>query len=241
MSDSIPKPSPVSGADNAGFETMVTPELLQRFQEELIEIKGAFGTCRANQVRTKMRPWFAASNPGVRRTLIALCFFGAVIGAPFGIIMSWSEADRVGTAVWIGIDVLFVTFGVLFAMAPRIHKVMDTLTDRWRAKIDARVEEQIQGLLKATPYKVRHKLDSTNSTWTVHSERTGEQACSLSPEMTAYRGDVAYILLKTDLLARPVLSAIVETADQRKQLDQFVQSCGVRVVDAREIDRYDQA
>jgi hypothetical protein len=235
MSELSPQPSPLSKFDNVTFETTVTRELLHRFQEELIEIKALFGTERASRLQRRMHCWSAVSNPDVRWALVGICMVG-VVGSAFGALLHFGDADATGTTIWIGAALLFAVFGALFAMAPRIQGRINAWSDRLRLKVDARIEEQIRHRCEATPYTVRHVLDSTNRTWRLESQQTGEQTLTLSPEMTAYRGDTAFILLRQGLMARPLLSTAVETADQRRLLDEFLQSCGVRVIDARKLD-----
>jgi hypothetical protein len=235
MADSnAPHGTLVSGADGAGFEIHVTAPLIERFQEELIDVGRAARRGRAEAVRKKWEPWSAASNPEIRRSLTVVCILGA-FGSAFGALLFFGDADWVGMSIWIGIGALFLVFALLFAMAPRIRNRFEALAIRWRAKTDARIEKQIgrslEPLFRAAPYKVRHELDRTDHTWTLHSQRSGERTFPVSPQMIAFHSGVAYLVVKPGLLARPVLSAIVETAEQRRVLDEFLSSCGVRVTD----------
>lgn len=234
MADSNSHRTSVSGAGGAGFEIDMTEELLQRFHEELVGINRAVRRGRAERLRKKWQRWSAASNPGIRWSLTVVCMVGA-FGSAFGALLFFGEADWVGMAIWIGIGLLYLVFALLFAMAPRVRNRLDALADRWRAKSDARIEKQmrrsLEPLLRAAPYKVRHEFDSTDHIWTLRSQRSGDQTFAISPQLIAFHSDVAYLLVKPGWLAQPVLSTIVETADQRVLLDEFLHSCGARVTD----------
>jgi hypothetical protein len=242
MTDSdAPQQSPVSGAENTGFETEMTDELLRRFQQELIEIAAAVRAARADQRRKKWRPWSAESNPSLRRGLVVICIVGAA-GSALGALLFFSKADWVGMAIWIGIGLLYLVFSFSFALLPQITGKLGALAGRWTDALQAaRIRRSLEPAFRAAPYKVRQDFDPANGTFTVRSQRSGEQTYCLSSEMVAYHGDVAWLLVKPGLIARPCFSAVVETADQQKLLNQFLRSCAVPVVDARELRNHHQA
>lgn len=224
MTDSnVPQKPPASRADSGGFETEMTHELLQRLQDELIEIAAAIRATTAGRVRKNRQSWSAASNPALRRAFIIICLVGAVASA-FGALLFFGDAEWAAMSIWIGIGLLFLVFSFLFATMPR-------WTDALRA---AGIRRSLRPAFRAAPYRVRHELDSANGTWTVRSERTGEQTIPVSAEMVAYHGDLAWVLLKPGVTARPVLATAVETADQQTLL-KFLQRYSVRVVDARKL------
>jgi hypothetical protein len=237
-----PQQSPASGDDKGGFELEMTDELLRRFQQELIALAAAVRAARADQRREKWRrPWSAASNPSLRRGLVVICIIGAA-GSALGALLFFSKADWGGMAVWIGIGLLYVVFSFSFALLPRITGKLTALAGRWTDALQAaRIRRSLEPAFHAAPYKVRQEFDRAHGTWTVRSQRSGEQTYCVSSEMVAYHGDVAWLLVKPGLIARPGFSAVVETADQQKLLHQFLKSCAVRVVDVRELGDRHQA